>query len=559
MNIIQNKGKRVGIWIRVSTEDQAQGESPAHHEFRARRYAEFNGWTAVEVYDLAGVSGKSVWEHPECQRMLRDAKRGHIQGLIFSKLARLARNTKELLDFAQFFEKHKATLVSIEEKIDTSTPAGLLFYTMLGAIAQWEREEITGRLKSSIAVRAKLGKPLNGLAPFGYKWTEKHLVLVLEEAAIRREAFDLFIVHKRKGVVARMLHEKGYRTREGVKFVDVHIDRMLRCPSAMGRYRTNVFRMTKTDEGWKKETKPESEWGLAECPPIVSEETFNRVAAILEEQTKPERKPGKKPVHIFAGLLKCGCGSKMYVYTRSPNYTCMKCKNKISIAAIEEIFTGSIADNLADTAQISAHLDRSKSKLAEHNQRAAAIRVQCDHVRAEMKKLYDLYIADGLSVEQFKTLNSPLYDRLGQLTAELPRIEGETAAIEVGDLSVEAIALEARSLSALWPTLDTEGKQRLAATICSEIIIPDKDPDAPIEIKFSHAAPPKSEAPIRIGAPSETEQCETDSTENFSEISNPLNTQRSLGLLHLRTFGPRLLRFAFHFSSHGCPPTLRSR
>ena len=68
-----------------------------------------------------------VWEHPECQRMLRDAKRGHIQGLIFSKLARLARNTKELLDFAQFFEKHKATLVSIEEKIDTSTPAGLLF------------------------------------------------------------------------------------------------------------------------------------------------------------------------------------------------------------------------------------------------------------------------------------------------------------------------------------------------------------------------------------------------------------------------------------------------
>jgi site-specific DNA recombinase len=64
------QGKRVGIWIRVSTEDQAQGESPEHHEHRARSYAEARGWTVIELYDLAGVSGKSVMEHPEAKRML---------------------------------------------------------------------------------------------------------------------------------------------------------------------------------------------------------------------------------------------------------------------------------------------------------------------------------------------------------------------------------------------------------------------------------------------------------------------------------------------------------
>src|SRR5437762_12845779 len=124
-------GKAVGIWIRVSTEDQAKGESPQHHEARAREYSKFNGWNVREVYDLAGVSGKTVMEQPEAKRMLADIKRGHITALIFSKLARLARNTKELLDFADFFRDHHADMISLQETIDTSTPSRRLFFTMI--------------------------------------------------------------------------------------------------------------------------------------------------------------------------------------------------------------------------------------------------------------------------------------------------------------------------------------------------------------------------------------------------------------------------------------------
>jgi len=311
--------KNVGIWIRVSTEDQAQGESPQHHEHRARAYAESKGWTVREVYDLAGVSGKSVMEHPEAKRMLADVKRDHISGLIFSKLARLARNTRELLDFSDIFRAHNADLVSLQESIDTSTPAGRLFYTMIAAMAQWEREEIADRVKASVSTRAKLGKPLSGVSPYGYVWKDKKLSLNPIEASIRKLAYELFLQNRRKGVVAELLNKAGHRTRSGARWSDIAIQRTLQDTSAKGVYYLNRTRQT---GNWQWEMKPESEWGVLELEPIVSENLWHQCNQILEEQRKKNARPGRKPVQLFAGLAVCACGHKMYVRSNSPKYVC---------------------------------------------------------------------------------------------------------------------------------------------------------------------------------------------------------------------------------------------
>jgi len=460
--------KNVGIWIRVSTEDQAQGESPQHHEQRAREYAKFNRWTIKEVYDLAGVSGKTVMEHPEARRMLSDIRKGHITGLIFSKLARLARNTKELLELAEIFRQSNADMISLQEKIDTSTPAGRLLYTMIAALSQWEREEIADRVKASINIRAKLGKNLGGAAPFGYMWKDNKLVVNPTEAPVRRMMYELFAEQKRMKGVARILNDKGYRTRKGARFTDTTVDRLLRDPTAKGIYRANH---TYRDGKGKLHVKPESEWVLTPVEAIVSEELWNQCNTLHAERKAKKQPLGPKPVHLFAGLLHCGCGQKMYVFSRSPKYVCPKCRNKIPMEDIEAIFRDELQNFFVSKEKVKAHLASANEHLTDMKARLVAHTKQLEKVRAEMRKTYQLYQTDQISPDGFGKLYRPLEDQDRALAAELPKLQGQVDALEIHQLAADDVVAEASTLHTRWPTFNQEEKRRIIESITEKIVV----------------------------------------------------------------------------------------
>ena len=461
--------KNVGIWIRVSTEDQARGESPEHHEKRARYYSESKEWNVKEVYHLEAVSGKAVIANPEAQKMLEHIKSGHITGLIFSKLARLARNTRELLDFADRFNESDADLISLQESIDTSTPAGRLFYTMIAAMAQWEREEIASRVAASVPIRAKLGKPLGGQAPFGYRWKDRQLITETKEVPTAKLIFEHFLEHRRKKTVARLLNDAGYRTRKGSKFSDTTIDRLLHDPTAKGRHRLNYTQSLGDKKSWV--LKSEDNWEYLDVEPIVSTELWNQCNAILKEQSQNHKKPVKKAVHLFTSFVYCHCGHKMTIPSNSLKYTCLKCKNKIPPEDLEEIFQGQLKDFFFSPEEISKHLDKADAVIKEKQELLKALEDDRAKVEKQKVKIRFAYDNDEISVKTFGAEFRPLEERLEAIKGQLPELQGEIDFLKIKYLSSGEIITVAKDLYSKWNDLVFEEKRRIIENITEKITV----------------------------------------------------------------------------------------
>ena len=478
--------KPVGIWIRVSTEDQARGDSPAVHEKRARLYAEAKGWEVREVYHLEGVSGKRVSDHPEAKRMLADMRSGKITGLIFSKLARLARNTKELLEFSDEFKKYDADLISLQEAIDTSSPAGRLFYTIIAAMAQWEREEIASRVAASVPIRAKMGKPLGGKASFGYRVEGGKLVVNPDEAPVRKLMYELFIQHRRQHTVARLLNERGHRSSRGIKFSHQAVVRMLQDTTPKGIHRVNYSRVSA--EG-KIVLKPESDWVLREVPAIVSAEVWDEANAILKNQRKRKTNIGRSAVHLFSGYVLCHCGHKMYVPSRSPRYRCWKCDNRIPVADLETIYHEQIKGYLFSDAEVEKHRKTTDTLLADREATVGHLEREAEGVRREMDKTYQLYQTDQITPAGFGARYRPLEERLAALEAELPTAQADLDVLRIHHVAHEAVLTGARDLHLRWPELPKPDRRAIVEAITRRIVVGKETVD--IDLHYApEAAPP---------------------------------------------------------------------
>jgi DNA invertase Pin-like site-specific DNA recombinase len=151
---------KAAIYARVSTTNH--GQDPAMQTRELREYAERRGWTVAGEYVDVGISGTKE-TRPELDRLMTDAHRRRFDAVAVWKFDRFARSVSHLLRALENFQALGIHFVSLSESMDTSTPAGKMVFTVLGAVAELERSLIAERVRAGMRnARAKgkrIGRP----------------------------------------------------------------------------------------------------------------------------------------------------------------------------------------------------------------------------------------------------------------------------------------------------------------------------------------------------------------------------------------------------------------
>ena len=147
------KKRRAAIYARVSTTDQ----DPQMQLRELRACAKRRGFELADEYvdKESGANG----DREALNRLWRVARAGKVDIVLVWKFDRFARSTKQLVDALEEFHHLGVDFVSLTEQIDTSSPMGKAMFTIISAIAEFERSLISERVKAGIAKARAEGRP----------------------------------------------------------------------------------------------------------------------------------------------------------------------------------------------------------------------------------------------------------------------------------------------------------------------------------------------------------------------------------------------------------------
>jgi site-specific DNA recombinase len=206
---------------------------------------------------------------------------------------------------------------------------------------------------------------------------------------------------------------------------------------------------------------------------------------ILDQQEKTNKRPTKKAVHLFTGIVHCGCGIKMYVPSGSKKYVCLSCrKNRIATEDLEEIYYENLKSFLLTKDHLETFLLKSSEKIQEKKQELKTLKTEKKRLESEMDKLVDLRLSDEIPKEGFNRRYNPLNEQLAQIENSIPEIEAEIDFLKIEQLNSDVILQEAQNLYDRWPSLQLEDKRQIVEQITDKITI-DND-----EIRFAFSYNP---------------------------------------------------------------------
>lgn len=409
---MDNERKIAGVYIRVSTEDQArEGFSLGEQEEKLLQLCNFKELEVYKVYKDAGISAKDMEHRPQFQEMLKDMKEGKINYIVAYKLDRITRSVRDLEELISVLEQYNCFLLCDRDDVNTSTANGRFFVRMLTVLSQLEIEIVSERTKFGLNGAIKSGH-IPGQRPFGYKSAEdKRMVIDNSTRPYVEKIFDMYLEGKSFQQIANYFKENNIYPKKNWK--DTTIQKIIDNKIYMGDY-----------EQYKRIGKQENLEPIVYMnvvEPIISRAKWEECQ---RQKERNQRTYTRDRVYTFFQRLKCpnccrimkckgsGGTKRKYMY-----YTCEHCHINFNEDHVEHLLRDFIYDLLEyDMAVKKFFLPVLEDE--ENNIDTTTIDKEIRDLEKQRNRIKDLYIKGIVEIDDFKEDYKLIEDKLFNLESK---------------------------------------------------------------------------------------------------------------------------------------------
>lgn len=409
---MDNERKVAGVYIRVSTEDQArEGFSLGEQEEKLLQLCKFKELDVYKVYKDAGISAKDMEHRPQFQEMLKDMKEGKLNYIVAYKLDRITRSVRDLEELISVLEQYNCFLLCDRDDVNTSTANGRFFVRMLTVLSQLEIEIVSERTKFGLNGAIKSGH-IPGQRPFGYKSAEdKRMVIDNATRPYVEKIFDMYLEGKSFQQIANYFKENNIFPKKNWK--DTTIQKIIDNKIYMGDY-----------EQYKRIGKQENLEPIVYMnvvEPIISRAKWEECQ---RQKIRNQRTYTRDRVYTFFQRLKCpncsrimkckgsGGSKRKYMY-----YTCEHCHINFNEDHVEHLLRDFIYDLLEyDMAVKKFFLPVLEDKT--NNIDTTSIDKEIRDLEKQRNRIKDLYIKGIVEIDDFKEDYKLIEDKLANLESK---------------------------------------------------------------------------------------------------------------------------------------------
>ena len=436
---------RIVAYCRVSTDREEQLDSLKHQKDFFTEYAQKNGHKLMHVYADEGISGTSLKNRLEFQRMMDDAPKGLFEAVVVKDISRLARNTVDLLQSIRTLKRLGINTIFLTSNMESMGESEFVL-TMFAAMAQEESVNLSKRVKFGKLVTAQKGRVPQRV--FGYDHVDNFtLAINPEEAEVVRTIFDLYL---EQGLGCRTisleLNRLGCKTKLGCDWNPRTVRRVLTNSIYCGNYVNRKYEVRDCLEG-KLVPVPAQRHIHHERPEwaIVTPEVFDKTQRLLNErrvqyETKGEFHEGRySSRHVFSTLIRCAhCGRafcrKTYTHvntriywkcTTNDQYTAETCDNRVTVDEgelldnIRQYFSSLIDDRQVF---IQSVLEEVEKRLPTEQDDAQELEKRKKTLQKKKEKYQEMYASDIITLQELDDKTKTIRQELARIEARLDRI-----------------------------------------------------------------------------------------------------------------------------------------